>query len=565
MPTVPVLRAPTVQEQAGPSARIQPAADLEAFGGGQSREGVTRAADRALGDVGKFFAAEKLKADSLAYQDARNQAKKAYNDLLYGNKEIGEAGAFSKKGKDALGLNEEYIQKYRESTDQIYDGLSNQTQKQAFDRARQEIGIELDETLQKYSFKERASYDDEVTQASIKNSFDDAVTNYLNPERVQQAIDEQHAVLIDNAKRNGVSPEKLSLDMADNESKTRTGVVTRMLNSNQDIAAQEYFNQHKDRFTGQDSAALEKALEVGSLLGKSQRNVDAMLGKKLTESQAIKEAAKIEDPKERQATEDRISSYFNRQNAAEKATQEALFENAAKIAEQTLDYDQIPKDSLAKMSASQRAALKKLASGDEIRTDQATWAMLYEMGSVPATRDKFLKTDLYQYKTKLSPADFQELQKFKHGLRKEDPSALEQAATTGERNQVINQTLAAFDIDPTPKPGSSDAERVAQFNRRVDDEIRRQFQGTGKKPTKKDIQSIVDVLMTPTGKSTGWFGFGTKERLFEKKADESVSIGYEDIPDGEKSKIQDALKRRGVQPTNDKILQMYIAKVRSTQ
>lgn len=197
------------------------------------------------------------------------------------------------------------------------------------------------------------------------------------------------------------------------------------------------------------------------------------------------------------------------------------------------------------------ATLAHNAKGTDGPTDQQTWYTIQRGLSSPDPneRAKWADVPLWQYKDKLSNTDFQELAKMQGTVRKGDPD--KELTHVRGINQMTDDALLTMKIDPTPKPGSGDADKAAKFRRAIQDQLTEFETQKGKKATPDEIQKIIDGQVRQIGGTSSWW-FGSDKRRFEMK------IG--DVPAAEQAKIADALKRAGRPVTDDAVIDLYVRK-----
>ncbi len=368
MPTVPRYGDSKVNEAPIPGARTPTDAPAAAFGTSQRP---AAAAQSMLDTVGKFVDEQTRQANQLQVLDADRQLSALETNIQYDPK----GGIINRKGKDAFGLPDEVRGTWDKGVSEIEKGLKNDVQKAAFRGMTVQRWGDLDKNVQRHVSSEMRSYDDQVTTSYIENEQNAAALNYMNTERIAMSIERQKASLIDHAQRNGLPGEWVKQRVLETESKTHSEVVARMLANDQDVTAKAYYDANREGVTGTDATRLEKALEEGGLRGESQRRVDAIMGKGLTRTEALAEVQKIEDPKLRDATEDRVSRAFEQRRAAERQDQENLYDQAANLLDSgprgAPARSVIPPADWAALSLEQKNALQKRAE-DPVNSDK-TW------------------------------------------------------------------------------------------------------------------------------------------------------------------------------------------------
>lgn len=544
-----------VRRQAGPTARVSTNAPIEAFGGGAGTAAVGRATQQ-LGDQAFQIAREeKQKADDVATTEAYTKTVQLRNRLMYDP----DSGAMNRKGKDAFGIGEQYGADFNKGADEIESSLQNDEQRALYRRIREQEFRDLDGNLTRHTFQQAQAYEEETTQASLLTTREDAVMNYQDPGKVQHSLAMQKNLIVAHAQRNGLSEEVVKMRLQDAESKTHEAVINRMLANGEDMAASEYYKNVKPTMLGSDATQLERALEEGSLRGESQRNAMTISQKFGDLSSALAAVDKIKDPKLQDATRERVKQRFAEREQAINYAGEQAFRSAYTIAEKTRRKDDIPPNVWAAMSPGQRSSIDAYLSKDTIQTDWNDYYNLKTMAASTVLRDKFLQTDLLQYRHKLGDTEFKELVNAQAEAKKGDTKALD-----GFRNdqQIVNDSLAEAGIDPTPKQGSKDAKTVNLFRRRVDEEVAKRQQATGKKVTNEEMQGIVDGLMIKGVTERGFF-WDTEKHFFEleRGVDKQFDFDVKSVPAAERQKIENALRAKGIAVSDDKIVGLYRRKL----
>lgn len=177
----------------------------------------------------------------------------------------------------------------------------------------------------------------------------------------------------------------------------------------------------------------------------------------------------------------------------------------------------------------------KLAKGEAIATD---WSLYYTLNKDPAL---LRETNLAALRNKLATPEFKQLAEDQARLlnpKNEDGTHLQSA------HDILNSFLLQAKIDPTPKPGSSDAEKVAQltsaFRQRIDSAERIK----GKKLTEDELRAQAAQVFSPV-KVSGFLGFSTDKPTGLVKPDDTLRI-----PDNERQLIEASLRKAG-RPVSD--------------
>ncbi len=197
------------------------------------------------------------------------------------------------------------------------------------------------------------------------------------------------------------------------------------------------------------------------------------------------------------------------------------------------------------------ATLVHNAKGTDAVTDQQAWYELQRglTSADPKVREEYANKPLWEYKAKLSNQDFQEIAKMQGAARKGDPD--KNLTHVRNINQMVDDTLLKLGVDTTPKPGATDATKALQFRRLAQDKITALEVETGKKSTPEQQQKIIDSLAINVVTKPGILWDSTKSRY---------EMTIKDVPDAEKSKITDALKRGGIPVTDETIIDLFARK-----
>lgn len=555
MPQVPQYNS-GIQERALPGARVSANAPIEAFGGGRSSE----AAFQSIGDlgstIGKVAAKEKERADRTALEEAGAELIKRKNRR--------QLEAMAMKGKEAMKAESEIGQLYENDFNEISNNLNDSQQKTMFRSMYLKQSTELSTFNQTHAFKEMREYEKGVKMSAVEAARSDAVLNYGDPAKIADSMAMIAGTLGAYAQDEGMSEEQAGVMISKQISGTHTAIVNRMLSNGEDLLAKNYYESVKEQLTGQDISGIEKAVTEGSYRGESQRVTDGILSEGLTMTQSLEKTKDIEDPKLRDLVRDRVTSEFNLKKAAQREDRENMFTDSVNLLEGSAgNMDSIPPQTWAQFTLSERNGLKSYAkslqTGDPVQTDWSKYYELKTLASSPETRDSFLKDTMMSYRHKLGDTEFKELINLQTSLRKGgDADTLLSGYRTSQG--IVNDTLRKIDINPSSKD-KKEAARVDLFRRRVDQEMIRYQEESGKKATSQDVQRIVDNLIVEgTVPGSGWI-WDDDRRVFEISEDQAIEIEIDAIPTVERSKIKEALRRNGQPVTDQAIIELYNARI----
>lgn len=363
MPTVPTYGDAQVRTQALPGARqnFDPGNPGKAIGDGLQRLGA---------GVQDVWMAEQKKQSEIAVLEADRKLSSWAIDTLHNP----ETGALNRKGKDSFGLPDELLPAYDKTVEGIEKGLTNSAQRQAFRKLSTGRRLEMDQTLARHVSGEMRAFEDSELDAYIKNAHGAALAN---PDGAGNEIERQRMAIGSYADRNGKGPEWFKLKFGAAASNTHLGVVDGMLAKGQDQQALAYFQANGAQLLAEDRTRAEKALEIGTLRGASQRTAD-QITQSYTEPSAMMAAVEqIADPKLRDATEERVQRKIRFLADTNKAAIDKTFTNAWTVVERTGNLDNVPPAQWGALPPNQRKALatyaKQRASGQDVANNDQKW------------------------------------------------------------------------------------------------------------------------------------------------------------------------------------------------
>lgn len=542
------------------NARAQTFGAIAGFGGQVQRAGTA---------LGEIYLQERQRADEVALMDAENRLAERSNPLLYDPNE----GALAKKGKNALGTPEATLGKFNEIASDIESGLTTNRQKAAFAKVRANRAAQFDLTLRRHVLGEMQQYEAGELKSLVDNSVNTAVANASDPARVSYELGNAVDAIERSGPRLGLGPEQVKAEVLKVQTQTHTGVIEQLVAQDRMKAATVYFEEARDagQISGEAQARIVRALEEGSLRKNAQETFDTITATK-PQDEWVKEARKIDDPKLRDAVEERVTHQLNVNERIEREQHEALVTKGKNIIDRTGDWTKIPQTEWAQLTVGESAALKAYAEHKvtqvAVKTNPAVYHALTQMATSddPAQRAAFVKLPMMQFVDKLSTSDWQQFVDAQGKVRNGDAEAAHKLLVDPAlQNKMVDEALTSMGLDPTPKlPGTKGYDdqavyRVNEFRRSVREAVSRQEQRTGKKATDDEVQEIVDLLRTPTGRmmtQDGWFR-DTYRTAYAYETAQAQASSVADIPGGEKQRIIEALRAKG-KPTSDaNVLQLF--------
>lgn len=502
----------------------------------------------------------KVAQDRVRILDADQQLSAWESGALYDP----QNGALNKTGKDAFGLPETVSQDFEKTYGAIWQGLSNDEQRQAFDQLAQTRRRDVSDTVLRHVSGQLRQYEADTQASYLQNSREAAAANATDPLRVQTEIQRQRIAISSFGVAHGVNPETTQRDTAAAVSQTHVDVLNNLLAAGQDLNAKTYYDHNKDDILGTSRAPIERNLTEGSQRGESQRQADRILQTAATQGEAMDAAKAIADPEIRDLVTSRVDAEWRLRKQIQRDNDEATMNQAKDALDQTMGQmenlidtrkpvfarDVIPPSVWTTLPDANRKALESYArqyqEKGSIETDAATYYSL-KLQAADHPQD-FAKVNLLDSMQKLDKTAFKDLVDLQATIRKGNlAEADKQLDDFRTENQVINETLGSMGIDAGAKENNAAVSRVHAM---VAEQAGALAVRSGKKPTNADIQGIVDNIVSTPEFVPGYFYGSTEKPL--------VAVTVKDISGSERKKIEDALRDAHRVVTDDSVLDLYI-------
>lgn len=274
MPTVPRLDSPQVRQVGLPGDRINPAADLEAFGGGQSKQALATAGQNVLGSFASIAKDEADKANQVAHMDASTKIGDLETNL--------QTETFNYKGKDAAAAPDVINQKWKDGIAKVRESLNNDTQREAFDLDASQRWQSLNKHVQLYVYDQKDKFDDQTTAGYIDQSKNAAVLNAGDDQRVGIELERQREAVQEWAKRKGLAGSDVEKQkLSDVLSATHDGVITSRLESGDISGAKSYFDQNRQGMSSDELTKVQKQIDDKETLSQGMAAYDQVKTLKL--------------------------------------------------------------------------------------------------------------------------------------------------------------------------------------------------------------------------------------------------------------------------------------------
>lgn len=566
MPKVPRTQR---QEEVGglPQIRQSAQAPIEAFGGGQAAENLSRAASGLAETSGKIYAEETERANNAWSTNYYNQLATKKQELYWDPK----SGVIARKGSDSFSAPDEYGKMFDQFADEIGKDATPAQQAMA-QGIRQKLRREFDGNVLKHVSSESLKYQDEAVKAGIQVARNDAVLDGVTAfaesgdlSVIREKIGLQEALYQQTAA--GKSPALVELEMKDLRSQTHKAAIDRLLDNGGDMLAKDYFEKVKGEITGNDIDDVEKNLAAGNLAGESQRRSDSIFSKTGSLSQALDQARQIEDPKLRDETTRRVKDRYAMKKMEENEREDRLSMDAYNILDQTGDTDKIPRSMWNSFTGSQRSSLisyaKNKREGTQPEPNSDAYVDMTLMLANPQTRESMARSSITHLRGKVTDSEFKSLLNMQKGIISGDGKTKAALGGILSNAQVMRNTLKNAGID-------ADSDDGIAFQRKIIVKSEEFAATNGKTPTAGEVQDMVDGLLREVtaqkGPSLNLFGtkqqfwFDKKKKVFELDPGEGL-IEVGDVPPVEREKITEYLKATNRPVTDANILKLYNLKI----
>lgn len=569
MPTIPKYTE-QVGQSAIPNVRMTGELSDEAVGINASKR-IAQGFQNLVNTGVDLYAQEKKKADDSRLAELDAQARMYKNQLLYGQNidgNEGDNGVVFRKGAAAFGTEAEFSPRLKSKLEEIGSQISDEAQRNRWKELSARHEVDFNDAVMRHTASEAREYEAQSFKANIQSLQEDAVYNYHQPGAVRGNMVKQVEAIRQYGQNNGLSEEQIQNATVESLSKTNLGVMTRMIDNGQYENAMAHLNQNEGLMTADDRHRAKAILETASVLGESQKNATRIMGGAKSQVEAMAEARKIKDPKIQDATVKEIETRYVEQARAKKQYEDQVFNQASEHIKQ---FGEVPPSTIwNQLSLEDQVKLQgrihDYRKGIEPNTNWGDYYYLKTLSSSPATRDKFLQINLdKEYRNKLDDAAFKELTGLQVGIRNRDENIIKELDGFRTHQEIVNTALNSAGIDPSPKDGSKDAKKVEEFRRKVDIEVQKYQDSTGKKVNNQEMQRIIDNMMVEAVTNKGWI-WDTKKRVFEIQPEDKIEdVSIKDIPRVERLKIEQALQKRQIPITDDAVKSLYLTKLRGAK
>lgn len=544
-----MIITPDTSSESIPNVRLQNNSDA-VFDDGPSRESVHQEAHKVADEIGTIASLEKIRADQTAVEEAQARGSKLTTDVLYDP----DNGVLGSQGKDALQAQKDGMQRFKSGMNDISSSLNGPAQVGAFNKWALAQGGIVDKTMMVHVDQQLRAHDAKTFDNLVDNQAGAAATAHGDPDALALSFGTVKDNLDAYATRNRLDADQKQVLAEHTFDKMHSSVIDGLLTFQGGPSAEKYYQDNKDQISPKTQVVLEKALAEGDTRYKAQENVLKIIqANPDSESDALKEADKIDDADTRDAARKMITARFTQDRQARKNDQDSLFMQMSQMVNQKGLVDPIdrrnavPPLAWSKLSVDQQRAIEKGGSVDETSVNKwMDFRQAMKDNSLQKMSEADIKTKFLQYMT---PADQKTVIDAWTGAKGGPKNAKFLSAQSIAQNIDTSASSAGLIKADARARHETDKDQL----KLLDDSVNRniiEFESANKRsPNPEEIQGIIDkqVISEIGKKRPGFF-----ERLGTK-----APVAYENIPEQAKQQIIGMAKKYGATATRTKIENAY--------
>ncbi|WP_312388586.1 hypothetical protein [Stutzerimonas nitrititolerans] len=248
MARIPTLDGPQVQQRGLGAPTVG--------GQGPDNSGLQRGLAQ-IGQAAQQLAMrEQEKADTAALMAADQQLEQWQQKTFFDP----EAGVYTKKGSAALDITNQTIGQFDQQQAKIGESLKNERQRARYNELVMRRRQSLSGDLNRYEYRERENYYDDVERGQVETAMQGAALNYNDPEKIGYYNAKMNAVLQSQAQRKGLPPEMQQAMLLKANSGMASAVISRMVDDDP-YKAKSYFQSAQDQMTAEDQVQISRLID----------------------------------------------------------------------------------------------------------------------------------------------------------------------------------------------------------------------------------------------------------------------------------------------------------------
>jgi hypothetical protein len=206
--------------------------------------------------------------DAVMSQARTTQLTDAHNQLQalsLGLTHDPQTGAFTKQGKDAFGISQQYLPQFDQQAQKIISSVPDPIARQHAQLAAAQVRNQLSEQLDAHELQQHKEFGINTAKASIALAQEAGASNYNHPDILATNLDHVDASLESLGQQQGWSSDML--DQAKHEAHVQfhQGVLTNMLADNKIGMANAYLDSVRSELKPQEIKLAEHAIQEGQV------------------------------------------------------------------------------------------------------------------------------------------------------------------------------------------------------------------------------------------------------------------------------------------------------------
>lgn len=494
--------------------------------------------------------------DELRVEDTFNRLRDRQTDLMMNP----ETGFSSKRAGDAVAPDfmTRYSGDFDKAIEQLAAELPSPRQQDLFRRRAGMAKAEFDDSLMRHVLRETEQYRDNVYEGAIKTETNVAALNWRDQAKVNDSIGRIAANTALWADRRGITGDALLAAQMDNVDQIHAAVVNSALDAGDVEFAAQYIDRNRATIRAPRLVELEGKVATETDLRASARIADDVIrsfGRRIPSEtevrQKVREIAGDNVRVRDDATQEALAQVGSMLRDRERREQEVMAAVYGRLEANGGNLAALPASLRASIPGDKLGAVRTYANGlrggGKVETD---WDTYYKLRTNPAL---LRSTNLMSLRDRLEDSEFKELVKLQGEATDTPDVAQTEIQTTLQR---MNMRLTEMGLDPSPKPGTQQAKRVAQAWSTLDANIREQEAAAARKLTPEQRNAAIDRLFANVEVRGSLFGT-TDVALFElEPGKEIVTVT---VPEFDRRQITAALRAQGKEVTEANI-QFYFKK-----
>ena len=248
MARIPTIDGPQVQQRGLGAPTVG--------GQGPDNSGLQRGLAQ-IGQAAQQFAMrEAEKADTAALMAADQQLEQWQQTTFFDP----EAGVYTKKGSAALDITNQTMSQFEQQQAKIGESLKTERQRARYNELVMRRRQSLSGDLNRYEYRERENYYDDVERGQVETAMQGAALNYNNPEKIAYYQNKMTAVLQSQAQRKGLPAEMQQAMLLKANSGMASAVISRMVDDDP-YKARSYFATAQEGMTAEDQVQISRLID----------------------------------------------------------------------------------------------------------------------------------------------------------------------------------------------------------------------------------------------------------------------------------------------------------------